>query len=71
MIASALVKSAHPKIGSVISFATSSDRRIRWLLADSAGAATPATSRLPFEWLPVAMLATLTIACHLVPALAF
>lgn len=66
VIARALLKSAQPGVAGAIPFATSSDRRIRWLLADSAGTTTAATSRLPYEWLPLAMLATLTAACHLV-----
>lgn len=68
VIARALVKAAEAEYGGAIPFAAASDRRIRWLLEDSAGAATATQPRLPYEWLPVVMLATLTAACHLVLA---
>lgn len=46
-------------------FSYAADRRVERLLDRAAGIPVEATSRLPYEWLPVALLALVTLGCHL------
>jgi hypothetical protein len=47
-----------------ISFSFAADERVERLLDRAAGTAVDAPDRLPFEWLPAALLAIGTLACH-------
>ena len=48
-----------------VSFAYAAERRVERLLDRAAGIPVEAADRLPFEWLPVTMLAVGTLVCHL------
>jgi hypothetical protein len=63
-LASALLK-ADPSLAAGASFAAAADQRLRTLLALAGGAAEIDASRLPYEWLPLAAVAVVTVACHL------
>ncbi len=45
-------------------FSYAADRRVQRLLDGAEGVAGDGTTRLPYEWLPVALLAAVTIGCH-------
>lgn len=45
-------------------FSYAADRRVTHLLDAAAGLPTDATDRVPYEWLPVALLATVLLGCH-------
>jgi hypothetical protein len=47
-----------------VSFAYAADRRVEQLLERAAGHAVEPTGRLPYEWLPVIVLAIATVGCH-------
>ena len=47
-----------------VSFSYAADRRVEQLLDRAAGIPIQATGRLPYEWLPVALLAVATLGCH-------
>jgi hypothetical protein len=47
-----------------VAFSYASDRRVEWLLARADGTHVNARGRLPYEWLPVAVLAVVTLSCH-------
>lgn len=63
-LAGALLK-ADPRIAPGASFAGQADQRLRTLLALAGGARETEPPALPYEWLPVAALAVIVIACHL------
>jgi Zn-dependent protease with chaperone function len=62
-LASALVK-ADPSVASGASFAAASARRLKTLVAVADGAQPADDARLPYEWLPVAVIAIVALACH-------
>jgi hypothetical protein len=64
-LASALVK-ADPSFAFGSSFAAASAQRLRTLVALADGAEPVDDARLPYEWLPVAAIAIVAFACHLV-----
>ncbi|NJD27152.1 MAG: hypothetical protein FIA92_02520 [Chloroflexi bacterium] len=47
-----------------VSFAYAAERRVGQLLDRAAGVPVQATDRLPYEWLPVALLTVATLGCH-------
>lgn len=47
-----------------VSFAYAAERRIELLLDRAAGNPVKPTGRLPYEWLPVILLAVATLGCH-------
>jgi Zn-dependent protease with chaperone function len=47
-----------------VAFSYAADRRVERLLDRAAGIPINATSRLPYEWLPVVLLAVATLGCH-------
>ena len=47
-----------------ISFAYAAERRVDHLLDRAAGVQVEAAGRLPYEWLPVILLAVATLGCH-------
>jgi len=47
-----------------VAFSYAADRRVERLLDRAAGIPVDATSRLPYEWLPVTLLALGTLGCH-------
>ena len=47
-----------------VSFSYAADRRVERLLDRAAGVPVDAGGRLPYEWLPVALLAVATLGCH-------
>lgn len=47
-----------------VAFAYAADRRIGRLLEQAAGVAAEPPARLPYEWLPVVLLAVAAIGCH-------
>lgn len=47
-----------------VSFSYAADRRVELLLDRAAGVQVDAGGRLPYEWLPVALLAVATLGCH-------
>ncbi len=47
-----------------VSFSYAADQRVKRLLDRSAGVPVDAGGRLPFEWLPVALLVVATLGCH-------
>jgi hypothetical protein len=49
-----------------VSFSFAADRRVAHLLDRAAGIPSDVPAQLPLEWLPVALLAALAVACHLV-----
>lgn len=62
-LASALVKSDRaPALAA--SYSTSSDRRLRALLAHAHGASV-ASARTPYEWLPALVVGAIAVSCHL------
>ncbi len=63
-LSSALVKSDPSLPVSGVAFAAASDRRLRTLLAMADGVEDGTPVRLPYEWLPVAALAAIAVACH-------
>jgi hypothetical protein len=62
-LASALIK-AEPSLALGTSFAAGSAHRLRTLVAIADGVAPRDDARLPYEWLPVAAVAVLALACH-------
>ena len=58
-IARALLKTTPGRVGGATLFSASPDRRLRALVDP-----TPLGARLPYEWLPLAVLLVLTAACH-------
>lgn len=64
-LARALVKSEAGPTYSGAAFGGASDRRLRTLLARADGIARTDSPRLPYEWLPVAFIVVVAIACHL------
>jgi len=63
-LASALLKT-DVSLGSGASFASASAERLRTLVALADGAERVDDPRLPYEWLPVAAVAIVALACHL------
>lgn len=63
-IARALLKGDSPS-GSPSAFSYGANQRIERLLAHVIGNEPPAARRLPYEWLPVAMVAATLIVCHM------
>lgn len=51
--------------GAPVSFSYAADRRVTHLLDTAAGIPTEAADRVPYEWLPVALLATVLLGCHI------
>lgn len=49
-----------------VSFSYAADRRVERLLDRAAGVPVDAGGRLPYEWLPVALVALATLGCHAV-----
>ena len=47
-----------------VAFSYAADRRVERLLDRAAGIPVDATGRLPYEWLPVVLLAVATLGCH-------
>ncbi len=47
-----------------VAFSYAAERRVERLLDRAAGIPVEATSRLPYEWLPVALLTVASIGCH-------
>jgi hypothetical protein len=47
-----------------VSFSYAADRRVERLLDRAAGVPVDAGGRLPYEWLPIALLAVATLGCH-------
>jgi len=47
-----------------VAFSHAADRRVERLLDRAAGIPMEATGRLPYEWLPIALLAVATLGCH-------
>ena len=47
-----------------VSFSYAADRRVERLLDRAAGLPVDAGGRLPYEWLPVVLLAVATLGCH-------
>lgn len=47
-----------------VAFSYAAERRVERLLDRAAGMPVDATSRLPYEWLPVALLSVATLGCH-------
>jgi hypothetical protein len=47
-----------------VAFSYAADRRVERLLDHAAGIPGDATGRLPYEWLPVALLAVASLGCH-------
>lgn len=47
-----------------VAFSYAAHRRVERLLNTAAGIPTEATDRAPYEWLPVALLATVVLGCH-------
>lgn len=47
-----------------VAFSYAADRRVERLLDRAAGIPVEGTSRLPYEWLPVALLTVATLGCH-------
>lgn len=47
-----------------VAFSYASERRVEHLLNRAAGSSTIASGRLPYEWLPAAIVAVTTLACH-------
>lgn len=47
-----------------VAFSYDADRRVERLLDRAAGIPVESTSRLPYEWLPVALLTLATLGCH-------
>jgi hypothetical protein len=64
-LASALLKSDVSLIGAGAAFSAASDRRLRNLLDAAAGQAAAKAPRLPYEWLPLAAVVIVTVACHI------
>lgn len=64
-LASALLKCDPGAVPAGAAFAATSDRRLLALLARADGATELGSPRLPYEWLPVAAVAVIVIACHL------
>jgi hypothetical protein len=62
-LASALVK-ADPSFALGTSFAASSAHRLRTLVGLADGAEPPHDARVPYEWLPVAVIAIIILGCH-------
>jgi len=48
-----------------VAFSYAADRRVQRLLDRADGVQVDASTLLPYEWLPVAVLAAVTIACHI------
>ncbi len=63
-LASALLKS-DPQLALGMSFTAASARRLRTLVAQADGTSQLEHPPLPYEWLPVAAIAVVTLACHL------
>lgn len=63
-LASALLK-ADPSLAVGASFAAAADQRLWTLLALAGGEAEIHAPRLPYEWLPLAAIAVVAVACHL------
>lgn len=63
-LARALLKGEQP-LSVPASFSYAANRRVGSLLEHAAGHARPASLRLPYEWLPVVMLAVTAVGCHL------
>ncbi len=68
-LASALVKCDRSLGPAVSAFSRSADRRIESLLGAAAEHPMAAVPRLPYEWLPPAVLALLVLGCHATGAL--
>lgn len=47
-----------------VAFSYAAERRVEHLLDRAAGTSVAASGRLPYEWLPVALLAAATLGCH-------
>ena len=63
-LARALLKGGEP-VGVCAAFSYAADRRVEHLLNHVEGEEPAGSRRLPYEWLPVAMLAVTAIGCHL------
>jgi len=48
-----------------VAFSYAANRRVERLLDRAAGMPIDATGRLPYEWLPVALVTVVTLGCHL------
>ena len=48
-----------------VAFAYAADRRVRRLLDGADGVHAEVTTPLPYEWLPIALLAAVALACHI------
>lgn len=48
-----------------VAFSYAAERRVQRLLDGADGFGTEATTRLPYEWLPVALIAAATLACRI------
>jgi hypothetical protein len=47
-----------------ISFSYAANERVKRLLDHAAGVPADASERLPYEWLPAALIAVATLGCH-------
>lgn len=47
-----------------VAFSYAAERRVEHLLDRAAGTSVAATGRVPYEWLPIALLAVATLGCH-------
>jgi hypothetical protein len=47
-----------------VAFSYAAERRVEHLLDRAAGTSVAASGRLPYEWLPVALLTAATLGCH-------
>lgn len=63
-LARALLKGGEP-IGLTAAFSYAADRRVEQLLEHVEGDAPAGSRRLPYEWLPVAMLAVTAVGCQI------
>jgi hypothetical protein len=63
-LARALLKGGEP-IGRQVAFSYAADRRVEHLLSHVEGDELADSRRLPYEWLPVAMVAVAAVACHI------
>ncbi len=64
-LASALVKTDPIFKPAAAAFASAADRRLQSLLLMAVGQTETSASRLPYEWLHVAAVAVVAVACHL------
>jgi hypothetical protein len=64
-IASALLKSDPGSAAAGAGFSREADRRVVTLLELAAGRQASGSRRLPYEWLPIAVLGAVAVSCHL------